>query len=723
MSISDKTRTMSKNGKPVDTRSNGAPQIVHFDATTVRKNKMREKALEQSSTKKSAERPLASFPPVPTSAIPPAPSRRSTESSAASPGNGQMTTSKIAATEQTSATPTPPMSTTPSASSPSATSPNGAQPVPTKNSAPPPEQLETFLIDFVVEQTGYPAEIVELDADLEADLGIDSIKKAQLFGELREYFEITPTEDLTLDDFPTLRHVSDFLVGSSESLGKNKNIGDDSSTETISTGTQASTVVTLNSNRPPQIGIGTPQPTSEIAVKPQGNGPAPDQLETFLIDFVVEQTGYPAEIVEMDADLEADLGIDSIKKAQLFGELREYFEITPTEDLTLDDFPTLRDVMNFLQGSHSNQENRSANLPDSESSQTNDTNPAQVESTAPLPSIATTEAADKSPVPDRLEPFLINFVVEQTGYPAEIVEMDADLEADLGIDSIKKAQLFGELREYFDLTPSEDLSLDDFPTLRDVMNFLQGTHTKQQASASPTTATENSSPATSIPVSTGSPVEPANHFGPNDTIHAKENTPPPDQLESFLINFVVEQTGYPPEIVEMDADLEADLGIDSIKKAQLFGELREYFEITPTEDLTLDDFTTLRDVMSFLQGTHLKSKTATDATVRSSPASSPSDPSTNGNGKPIVMNVADILQTISRIIIERNMADIGKADLTSSTRLIDDVGLDSVGMLDLITAVEKQFGITISLEDLEVESLNNSGTFATLIERRLGETF
>ena len=63
-------------------------------------------------------------------------------------------------------------------------------------------------------------------------------------------------------------------------------------------------------------------------------------------------------------------------------------------------------------------------------------------------------------------------------------------------------------------------------------------------------------------------------------------------LEKFLINFVVEQTGYPPEVVELDADLEADLGIDSIKKAQLFGELREYFDVTPSADLTLDDFPT-----------------------------------------------------------------------------------------------------------------------------------
>ncbi len=74
------------------------------------------------------------------------------------------------------------------------------------------------------------------------------------------------------------------------------------------------------------------------------------------------------------------------------------------------------------------------------------------------------------------------------------------------------------------------------------------------------------------------------------------------ELESFLINFVVEQTGYPPEVVELDADLEADLGIDSIKKAQLFGELREYFDVTPSENLTLDDFPTLRHVLNYLQG-------------------------------------------------------------------------------------------------------------------------
>jgi acyl carrier protein len=75
-----------------------------------------------------------------------------------------------------------------------------------------------------------------------------------------------------------------------------------------------------------------------------------------MIDFVVEQTGYPREVVELDADLEADLGIDSIKKAQLFAELRDYFDISPSinhNELTLDDFPTLRHVINFIQNADS----------------------------------------------------------------------------------------------------------------------------------------------------------------------------------------------------------------------------------------------------------------------------------------------------------------------------------------------------------------------------------
>ncbi len=52
--------------------------------------------------------------------------------------------------------------------------------------------------------------MIQLDWDLEADLGIDSIKLAQLMGELREMFEIDPAA-LMAQNVRTLRQLMDAL--------------------------------------------------------------------------------------------------------------------------------------------------------------------------------------------------------------------------------------------------------------------------------------------------------------------------------------------------------------------------------------------------------------------------------------------------------------------------------------------------------------------------------
>lgn len=92
--------------------------------------------------------------------------------------------------------------------------------------------------------------------------------------------------------------------------------------------------------------------TTPRATPTESVGEVIDELQTVLVNFVCEQTGYPPELVTMDADLEADLGIDSIKKAQLLGELREQFVFTkPVGEMSLSDFPTLRHIYNFLKDS------------------------------------------------------------------------------------------------------------------------------------------------------------------------------------------------------------------------------------------------------------------------------------------------------------------------------------------------------------------------------------
>jgi len=67
------------------------------------------------------------------------------------------------------------------------------------------------VLAIVAEKTGYPSDMLELDLDLEADLGVDTVKQAETFAAVREAYGIARQENLKLRDFPTLRHVVQFV--------------------------------------------------------------------------------------------------------------------------------------------------------------------------------------------------------------------------------------------------------------------------------------------------------------------------------------------------------------------------------------------------------------------------------------------------------------------------------------------------------------------------------
>ena len=76
---------------------------------------------------------------------------------------------------------------------------------------PPGEDLTVRVVALVAEQTGYPPELLDLDLDLEADLGIDTVKQAELFAQVRETYGIARDDSLKLRDYPTLNHVIGFV--------------------------------------------------------------------------------------------------------------------------------------------------------------------------------------------------------------------------------------------------------------------------------------------------------------------------------------------------------------------------------------------------------------------------------------------------------------------------------------------------------------------------------
>ena len=76
---------------------------------------------------------------------------------------------------------------------------------------------------------------------------------------------------------------------------------------------------------------------------------ATSSVARILLEAVAEKTGYPVEMLELDMRLDADLGIDSIKRVEILSAVQERLpetrSIGPEQTGTL---ATLREIVEFL---------------------------------------------------------------------------------------------------------------------------------------------------------------------------------------------------------------------------------------------------------------------------------------------------------------------------------------------------------------------------------------
>ena len=181
--------------------------------------------------------------------------------------------------------------------------------------------VEQQVLAIVAEQTGYPVDMLEPDLDLEADLGIDTVKQAETFAAIRAAYDIERDDSLALRDYPTLRHVIAFVYERAPGLA-----------------TAATTATAAVVEAVPAVVESVP------AAAPVGG----DGVEQQVLAIVAEQTGYPVDMLEPDLDLEADLGIDTVKQAETFAAIRAAYDIERDDSLALRDYPTLRHVIAFV---------------------------------------------------------------------------------------------------------------------------------------------------------------------------------------------------------------------------------------------------------------------------------------------------------------------------------------------------------------------------------------
>jgi len=290
-----------------------------------------------------------------------------------------------------------------------------------------------------------------------------------------------------------------------------------------------------------------------IAVPIAVTAPKAPNLEILpvLISVVSEKTGYPADTIDPNMDLEADLGIDSIKRVEILSAVSEKLPGAPkVKPEHLGTLRNLNQIAAYL---------------------------SEGMSAVSAPQLFPETVAPAKAAAGEVLPVLVAVVAEKTGYPAETIDPNMDLEADLGIDSIKRVEILSAVSEKLPGAPKvKPEHLGTLRTLKQISIYLS----EGIAASAPVPAA-----AAVIAVPSVSAI----------------NAPSTETLP-VLLSVVADKTGYPAETIDPNMDLEADLGIDSIKRVEILSAVAEKLPNAPrVKPEHLGTLRTLTQIASYLE--------------------------------------------------------------------------------------------------------------------------
>ena len=196
----------------------------------------------------------------------------------------------------------------------------------------------------------------------------------------------------------------------------------------------------------------TPAESPETA-----QGTINSEIEETILGVVAQLTGYPEEMLGLDMDIETDLGIDSIKRVEIFSVLEEKMPGLPSVSPDkMAELKTLGQIVNYLL-------------------QTNNPNQLEVKPDKKYEDRKESDNRSKTGYKE-IENILSCVIAELTGYPEEMLGLDMDIETDLGIDSIKRVEIFSVLEEKMPGLPSVSPDkMAELKTLGQIVEHLSNT--------------------------------------------------------------------------------------------------------------------------------------------------------------------------------------------------------------------------------------------------------
>merc|ERR1719221_1803923 len=149
------------------------------------------------------------------------------------------------------------------------------------------------------------------EMDLEADLGIDSIKRVEILGAAQDKLGVKVQDLDALGRTRTVGEVVAFLSALTQRYGD------------------------------PQQGRGAGVTEEPLAL-------VPNDAVGVVMTIISEKTGYESDMVSVEMDLESDLGIDSIKRVEILGAAQDALGIKVRDLNALGRTKTVEEVIAFL---------------------------------------------------------------------------------------------------------------------------------------------------------------------------------------------------------------------------------------------------------------------------------------------------------------------------------------------------------------------------------------
>ncbi|MBU5316397.1 SDR family NAD(P)-dependent oxidoreductase [Clostridium bornimense] len=273
-------------------------------------------------------------------------------------------------------------------------------------------KIESDIKKIIVSQTAYPLNLINVtDKPLYMDLALNEEVFNNIVKKIVKKFNLDKS---AIDKESSLKEIIDLVSGNGIVISR-KVEKDDTVIKKVSKKELVKAVDVSSTDKP--------------------------AVEKEIKAIVAEKTGYPEEMLESNLDLEADLGIDSVKQGEIFAVVREHFNYEIDENANVKEFNTIDKIVDYT--------------------------------CKAMGTVALEVAAEKFVEIDKaaVEKEIKAIVAEKTGYPEEMLESNLDLEADLGIDSVKQGEIFAVVREHFNYEIDENANVKEFNTIDKIVDY------------------------------------------------------------------------------------------------------------------------------------------------------------------------------------------------------------------------------------------------------------